>query len=100
RRIDGVAALPQDLATDLGCDLLLRHHHAVLGCDAMDTIGRRRDGSVLCRGRQKPGERNDEGCEYGPVPGNRLHQNSAVAEGQSVTPMLYGSAAKCQSATA
>ena len=40
RGVDRIAALPQDIGADLGADLLLRHHHAVLGGNGM-TLRRR-----------------------------------------------------------
>ena len=36
RRIDRIAALPQEVGADLGRDLLLRHHHAVFGGNARE----------------------------------------------------------------
>ena len=38
RRIDGVAALAQDVAADLRGDLLLRHHDTVLGADGRSAV--------------------------------------------------------------
>ena len=56
RRIDRIAAAPQHVGADARRDLLLRHHHAVLGDDRMNGARRRRHvdaaARVLRGGRQ------------------------------------------------
>jgi hypothetical protein len=41
-RIDGVAALAQDVGADLGCEFFLRHHHAEFGKSGVECAGSRR----------------------------------------------------------
>ena len=55
RRIDRIAAAPQDVGADPRRDFLLRHHHAVFGGDGMNGVGgwrRIEAAALLLRGRR------------------------------------------------
>ena len=83
RRIDGIAALSQDIGADLRPDFLLRHHHAEFGGNGMNGLqrcGRVEIAAAFLRVRNRPAR--DQQCgdqdDVSPSGCKKLHQKSAV----------------------
>jgi hypothetical protein len=82
-RIDRVAAASQDVGTDPGCNLFLRHHHAVFGWNGMHGIGSERrieTAARLLRDGETAERENKQarGKDFPPRRLERSHQTFSV----------------------
>ncbi len=88
--IDGIPALAQDIGADLGGDLLLRHHEAVLGGDRMNAVGRRRHIGVAREGARGKEHEECKGRQYeATATSNRHHQIAPQVRANPILSRCY-----------